>query len=89
MAGVRLNDQAITDEEAGLSQSDFVDGKAKISAGKKRHALIVLLICWPLILSIIGFMAIHRGRRGLINSSDIRRYIEQSVTLFVKPVWTD
>jgi hypothetical protein len=25
-----------------LNQSDFVDGKAKISAGKKRHALIVL-----------------------------------------------
>ena len=40
--GARLNDHAITDEEAGLSQSDFVDGKAKISAGKKRHALIVL-----------------------------------------------
>ena len=40
--GARLNDQAITDEEAGLNQSDFVDGKAKISAGKKRHALIVL-----------------------------------------------
>ena len=40
--GARLNDHAITDEEAGLNQSDFVDGKAKISAGKKRHALIVL-----------------------------------------------
>ena len=40
--GARLNDHAITNEQAGLSPSDFVDGKAKISAGKKRHALIVL-----------------------------------------------
>ena len=40
--GARLNDHAITKEEAYLSQSDFVDGKAKISAGKKRHALIVI-----------------------------------------------
>ena len=39
--GARLNDHAVTDEKADLSQSDFVDGKAKISAGKKRHALIV------------------------------------------------
>ena len=39
--GARLNDRAMTDEKAELSQSDFVDGKAKISAGKKRHALIV------------------------------------------------
>ena len=40
--GARLNDQAIADEEAGLKLADFVDGKAKISAGKKRHALIIL-----------------------------------------------
>ena len=40
--GARLNDQAITDEDAGLKLADFVDGKAKISAGKKRHALIIL-----------------------------------------------
>ena len=40
--GARLNDHAITDEEVGLNQSNFVNGKAKISAGKKRHALIVL-----------------------------------------------
>ena len=40
--GARLNDQAITDEEVGLKLADFVDGKAKISAGKKRHALIIL-----------------------------------------------
>ena len=40
--GARLNDHTITDEEASLKQSDFVDGKAKISAGKKRHTLLVL-----------------------------------------------
>ena len=40
--GARLNDQAITDEEAGLKSADFSDGKVKISAGKKRHALIIL-----------------------------------------------
>ena len=40
--GARLNDQAIADEDAGLKLADFVDGKAKISAGKKRHALIIL-----------------------------------------------
>ena len=40
--GARLNDQAITNEETGLKPADFVDGKAKISAGKKRHALIIL-----------------------------------------------
>ena len=40
--GARLNDQAIADEEASLKLADFVDGKAKISAGKKRHALIIL-----------------------------------------------
>ena len=40
--GARLNDQAIADEEADLKLADFVDGKAKISAGKKRHALIIL-----------------------------------------------
>ena len=40
--GARLNDRAITDEEAGLKSADFIDGKAKISAGKKRHALIIL-----------------------------------------------
>ena len=38
----RLNDKAIDDENASLSAADFVDRKAKISAGKKRHALIVL-----------------------------------------------
>ena len=40
--GARLNDKAIEDENASLSGADFIDRKAKISAGKKRHALIVL-----------------------------------------------
>ena len=40
--GARLNDEAIDDENASLSGADFIDRKAKISAGKKRHALIVL-----------------------------------------------
>jgi tyrosyl-tRNA synthetase len=40
--GARLNDVAISDEEHLLSAADFSDGRAKISAGKKRHALLVL-----------------------------------------------
>jgi tyrosyl-tRNA synthetase len=40
--GARLNDDAITDEAKCLSLDDFIDGKAKISAGKKRHALLIL-----------------------------------------------
>ena len=40
--GARLNDVAITDEDHGLVEGDFIDGRAKISAGKKRHALLVI-----------------------------------------------
>ena len=40
--GARLNDVAISDEDHLLSSTDFSDGRAKISAGKKRHALLVL-----------------------------------------------
>jgi tyrosyl-tRNA synthetase len=40
--GARLNDVPISDEEHLLSAADFSDGRAKISAGKKRHALLVL-----------------------------------------------
>ena len=40
--GARLNDVQINDESKTLSPNDFIDGKAKISAGKKRHALLVL-----------------------------------------------
>ena len=41
--GARLNDAQINDEAKTLSPDDFIDGKAKISAGKKRHALLVLV----------------------------------------------
>ena len=40
--GARLNDVAINDEDHVMQGSDFSDGRAKISAGKKRHALIVI-----------------------------------------------
>ena len=40
--GARLNDTAVTDEDFQLGASDFIDGRAKISAGKKRHALLVI-----------------------------------------------
>ena len=40
--GARLNDTQVTDEDHRLTAADFVDGKAKISAGKKRHALLVI-----------------------------------------------
>ncbi len=41
--GARLNDVALQDTEQKLVTSDFVDGQAKISAGKKRHALVKLV----------------------------------------------
>ena len=40
--GARLNDVAINDEDHVMQDVDFGDGRAKISAGKKRHALIVI-----------------------------------------------
>ena len=40
--GAKVNDNAITDEDAMISPADFQDGKLKMSAGKKRHALIIL-----------------------------------------------
>ncbi|MDC1051130.1 tyrosine--tRNA ligase [bacterium] len=40
--GAKVNDNAITDEDAMISFADFHDGKLKMSAGKKRHALIIL-----------------------------------------------
>ncbi len=38
--GARVNDQPVADETATLSAAQVVDGVVKISAGKKRHALI-------------------------------------------------
>ncbi len=39
----KLNDAAVTDQNAALSLADFgADGAAKLSAGKKRHALVRL-----------------------------------------------
>ena len=40
--GARLNDVSVSDENQLLQLADFDDGRAKISAGKKRHALIVI-----------------------------------------------
>ena len=40
--GARLNDTAVTDEDFQLGVGDFIDGRAKISAGKKRHAVLVI-----------------------------------------------
>ena len=40
--GARINYQQITDEATPITAADFYDGRAKISAGKKRHALLVL-----------------------------------------------
>ena len=40
--GARLNDTAVTDEDFHLGAGDFIDGRAKISAGRKRHAILVI-----------------------------------------------
>ena len=41
--GAKLNGKAISDGEACLQETDFdADGKAQISAGKKRHAILIL-----------------------------------------------
>ncbi len=37
---IRVNDEAVTDPNAKVSAADLKDGAIKISAGKKRHALI-------------------------------------------------
>ena len=42
--GAKLNGAAITDGEVALQEADFdAGGKAKIAAGKKRHALLILI----------------------------------------------
>jgi tyrosyl-tRNA synthetase len=38
--GLRLNDEAISDEAATVSEADLRDGAAKLSAGRKRHVLV-------------------------------------------------
>lgn len=40
--GAKINDIAITDENHGIGLSDFTDGQVKVSAGKKRHAILAL-----------------------------------------------
>ena len=40
--GARLNDAAVNDEDFQLGAEDFIDCRSKISAGKKRHALLVI-----------------------------------------------
>jgi tyrosyl-tRNA synthetase len=37
---IRVNDEAVTDPNAKVSAADLRDGAIKLSAGKKRHALI-------------------------------------------------
>lgn len=37
---IRVNDEAVTDPNAKVSAADLKDGAIKLSAGKKRHALI-------------------------------------------------
>ena len=37
---VRVNDAAVSDENAALSAGDLVDGAIKLSVGKKKHALV-------------------------------------------------
>ena len=41
-AGLKINDKVITDENYKLSPSDIIDGKIKLSQGKKKHGLVIL-----------------------------------------------
>ncbi len=40
--GARINGSTVSDENTTISRADFNFGKVKISAGKKRHALIII-----------------------------------------------
>jgi len=40
--GARLNDARLDDAHYRISEADFTDGQIKLSAGKKRHALVKL-----------------------------------------------
>lgn len=39
-SGLKLNDQVISDENYKLSVKDIIDGKIKLSQGKKKHGLV-------------------------------------------------
>ncbi|MBR1915840.1 MAG: tyrosine--tRNA ligase [Alphaproteobacteria bacterium] len=39
-AGLKLNDQVVTDENYIITQKDLTDGQVKLSQGKKKHGLI-------------------------------------------------
>ena len=38
--GMRVNDEAVTDEKAQLTPADVADGVIKLSLGKKKHVLL-------------------------------------------------
>ncbi|HRJ12701.1 MAG TPA: tyrosine--tRNA ligase, partial [Alphaproteobacteria bacterium] len=40
--GVKLNDEKVTDESAKLGAGDVASGEAKLSAGKKKHAIVTI-----------------------------------------------
>jgi tyrosyl-tRNA synthetase len=40
--GARVNDQTVTDDHRRLTEADLRDGAIKLSAGKKRHVLLVV-----------------------------------------------
>ena len=40
--GAKVNDVTVKDTNEVLHQNDFVEGKVQISAGKKRHAIIII-----------------------------------------------
>jgi tyrosyl-tRNA synthetase len=38
--GLKINDKAVTDEKAVVAASDFIEGIAKLSLGRKKHVLL-------------------------------------------------
>jgi tyrosyl-tRNA synthetase len=40
--GARINDAVVTDEQRRLTSADLRDGAIKLSAGKKRHVMLVM-----------------------------------------------
>ena len=41
--GAKINDVVINDEKYILSNKDYKNGKVKISYGKKKHGLLILI----------------------------------------------